>query len=119
MAALLGNLLGTVDGLLGGLTGSLSGDASANAGASASTTADLSHTLDLGAVIETVLPTLERADHALGLPTLAAHFGLVCLGNDRLFQYDGKVGFRNIGAVTCLHLVFNHESTRFCILGKD
>src|SRR5689334_2448065 len=54
--ALLGNLLGTVDGvvgtvegLLGGATGSLAGGTSA----SASGTADLSHTLDLGAVIET------------------------------------------------------------------
>jgi hypothetical protein len=40
------------------------------------------------------------------------------LGNDRLFQYDGKVGSRNIGAATRLHLVFNHEFTWFCILGK-
>jgi hypothetical protein len=55
MAALLGNLLGTVDGLLGGVTGSLTGDTSAGGSASASAagTADLSHTLDLGALIET------------------------------------------------------------------
>jgi hypothetical protein len=55
MAALLGNLLGTVDGLLGNATGALSGGASAggNASASASGAVDLSHTLDLGAVIET------------------------------------------------------------------
>jgi hypothetical protein len=49
--ALLGNLLGTVDGLLGTTTGAVSG--SASAGGSASGTVDLSHTLDLGAVIET------------------------------------------------------------------
>lgn len=53
MAALLGNLLGTVDGLLGTATGALSGGASGSASASASGTADLSHTLDLGALIET------------------------------------------------------------------
>jgi hypothetical protein len=55
MAALLGNLLGTVDGLLGGVTGSLSGDTSTGGSASAGAggTADLSHTLDLGALIET------------------------------------------------------------------
>src|SRR5215216_805402 len=50
MAALLGNLLGTVDGLLGTATGVLGG-AGGSASASASGTADLSHTLDLGAVI--------------------------------------------------------------------
>jgi hypothetical protein len=55
MAALLGNLLGTVDGLLGTATGALSGGASAggSASAGASGAVDLSHTLDLGAVIET------------------------------------------------------------------
>ncbi|WGR92429.1 hypothetical protein MTX26_20285 [Bradyrhizobium sp. ISRA443] len=53
--ALLGNLLDTVDGLLGSATGSLSGSAGAGGGASAgaSGTVDLSHTLDLGAVVET------------------------------------------------------------------
>jgi hypothetical protein len=53
--ALLGNLLGTVDGLLGTATGALSGSASAGGGATAgaSGAVDLSHTLDLGAVIET------------------------------------------------------------------
>jgi hypothetical protein len=74
MAALLGNLLGTVDGLLGGLTGSLSGDASAD-GASASATADLSHTLDLGAVIETnpsldLSAGLDGVDASVSAPTL-------------------------------------------------
>jgi len=49
--ALLGNLLGTVDGLLGTATGAISGGASAGGGASGAV--DLSHTLDLGAVIET------------------------------------------------------------------
>src|SRR5439155_26926940 len=52
MAALLGNLLGTVDVVLGTATGVLGGGASGGASASASGTADLSHTLDLGAVIE-------------------------------------------------------------------
>ena len=47
--ALLGNLLGTVDGLLGTATGAISGGASGGA----SGAVDLSHTLDLGAVIET------------------------------------------------------------------
>jgi hypothetical protein len=53
--ALLGNLLGTVDGLLGTATGTLSGGSGAggDVSASASGTADLSHTLDLGAGIET------------------------------------------------------------------
>ena len=53
--ALLGNMLGTVDGLLGTATGALSGSASAGGGATAgaSGAVDLSHTLDLGAVIET------------------------------------------------------------------
>ena len=52
--ALLGNLLGTVDGLLGSATGTLSGSASAGGGAAAGASAtDTSHTLDLGAVIET------------------------------------------------------------------
>ncbi|WGS17751.1 MULTISPECIES: hypothetical protein [unclassified Bradyrhizobium] len=53
--ALLGNLLDTVDGLLGSATGSLSGSVGAGGGASAgaSGTVDLSHTLDLGAVVET------------------------------------------------------------------
>jgi hypothetical protein len=50
--ALIGNLLGTVDGLLGSATGALSGGASAGGSVSAGAT-DLSHTLDLGAVIET------------------------------------------------------------------
>ena len=52
--ALLGNLLGTVDGLLGTATGAL-GETSASGGATTSTaaSADLSHTLDLGAVIAT------------------------------------------------------------------
>lgn len=52
--ALLGNLLGTVDGLLGTATGLLSGGSTgggATGGASGSV--DMSHTLDLGAVIET------------------------------------------------------------------
>ena len=55
MAALLGNLLGTVDGLLGTATGLLGDGASASGSASASAgaAADLSHTLDLGALIET------------------------------------------------------------------
>ena len=55
MAALLGNLLGTVDGLLGTATGALSGGASAGGSATASAggAVDLSHTLDLGAVIGT------------------------------------------------------------------
>jgi hypothetical protein len=73
MAALLGNLLGTVDGLLGGLTGSLSGEASASAGASAS--ADVAHTLDLGAVIETnpsldLSAGLDGIDASVSAPTL-------------------------------------------------
>lgn len=50
--ALIGNLLGTVDGLLGSATGALSGGASAGGSVTAGGT-DLSHTLDLGAVIET------------------------------------------------------------------
>ena len=53
--ALLGNLLGTVDGLLGTATGALSGgaDAGGSATAGASGSVDLSHTLDVGALIET------------------------------------------------------------------
>src|SRR3954452_23567695 len=52
--ALLGNLLGTVDGLLGSATGALSGNASAGGGVSAGASGtDMSHTLDLGALIET------------------------------------------------------------------
>jgi hypothetical protein len=53
--ALLGNLLGTVDGLLSTVTGTLSGVAGAAGGATAGAggTVDLSHTLDLGAMIET------------------------------------------------------------------
>ena len=51
--ALLGNLLGTVDGLVGSATGALSGSASAGGGASAAASGtDMSHTLDLGALIE-------------------------------------------------------------------
>jgi hypothetical protein len=55
MAALLGNLPGTVDGLVGTATGSLSGGASTGGSATAGTSGavDLSHTLDLGAVIGT------------------------------------------------------------------
>jgi hypothetical protein len=73
MAALLGNLLGTVDGLLGGLTGSLSGDASTDTSANAS--ADLSHTLDLGTVIETSPSIdlgvgLDGVDASVSAPTL-------------------------------------------------
>lgn len=65
MAALLGNLLGTVDGLLGTATGVVSGGASGSASASASGTADLSHTLDLGAVIETS-PSIDLSTSGLG-----------------------------------------------------
>ena len=74
MAALLGNLLGTVDGLLGtatGVLGGVGGSASAGAGA----TADLSHTLDLGAVIETnpsidLSAGLDGVDASVSAPTL-------------------------------------------------
>jgi hypothetical protein len=52
--ALLGNLLGTVDGLLGSATGAISGGASAGGDVSAGANGtDMSHTLDLGALIET------------------------------------------------------------------
>ena len=53
--ALLGNLLGTVDSLLGTATGAVSGGASGGGSATGGTSGavDLSHTLDLGAVIET------------------------------------------------------------------
>lgn len=53
--ALLGNLLGTADGLLGTATGSLASGAGTAGSATASTSGavDLSHTLDLGAVVET------------------------------------------------------------------
>jgi hypothetical protein len=73
MAELLGNLLGTVDGLLGGLTGPLTGGATADASASGSV--DLSHTLDLGAVIE-ASPSLDLSaglsgvDASFSAPTL-------------------------------------------------
>lgn len=51
---LLGNLLGTVDGLLGSATGALSGGASADGGVSAGASGTgMSHTLDVGALIET------------------------------------------------------------------
>src|SRR6266545_4954084 len=69
MAALLGNLPGTVDGLLGTATGVLGGT-SGSASASASGTADLSHTLDLGAVIETS-PSID-----LSTPDLAGLGGI-------------------------------------------
>ena len=53
--ALLGNLLGTVDGLLDTATGALNSGAGAIGGVTAGATgaADLSHTLDVGAVIQT------------------------------------------------------------------
>lgn len=52
--ALLGNLLGTVDGLLGTATGTLSGSADAGGSVTAgASSVDLSHTLDVGALIET------------------------------------------------------------------
>jgi hypothetical protein len=52
--ALLGNVLGTVDGLLGSTTGAISGGASAGGDVSAGASGtDMSHTLDLGALIET------------------------------------------------------------------
>ena len=75
MAALLGNLLGTVDGLLGGVTGTLSGGADTGASASASGSVDLSHTLDLGAVIETnpsidLGAGLSGVDASVSAPTL-------------------------------------------------
>jgi hypothetical protein len=77
MAALLGNLLGTVDGLLGTATGVLGGGASASGSASASagSTADLSHTLDLGALIETspsidLSAGLDGIDASVSAPTL-------------------------------------------------
>lgn len=74
MAALLGNLLGTVDGLLGTASGVLGG-ASASASGSAGGTVDLSHTLDLGAVIETspsidVSAGLSGVDASVSAPTL-------------------------------------------------
>ncbi|MGY4289740.1 hypothetical protein ACVWXO_009006 [Bradyrhizobium sp. LM2.7] len=62
--ALLGNLLGTVDGLLGSTTEAVSG--SAGAGGSASGTADLSHTLDLGALVETN-PSIDLSAGTAGL----------------------------------------------------
>ena len=61
--ALLGNLLGTVDGLLGTATGAISGGASAGGGASGAV--DLSHTLDLGAVIETS-PSIDLSTSGIG-----------------------------------------------------
>ena len=53
--ALLGNLLDTVDGLLGTATGVLGTASGAVGGVTAGATgaADLSHTLDLGALVET------------------------------------------------------------------
>jgi hypothetical protein len=53
--ALLGNVLDTVDGLLGTATGALNSGAGAIGGVTAGATgaADLSHTLDVGAVIQT------------------------------------------------------------------
>ncbi|MDE5454812.1 hypothetical protein GWE18_18575 [Bradyrhizobium sp. CSA112] len=74
MAALLGNVLGTVDGLLGTATGVLGG-ASGSASASAGGTADLSNTLDLGALIETspsidLSAGLDGIDASVSAPTL-------------------------------------------------
>jgi hypothetical protein len=77
MAALLGNLLGTVDGLLGTATGVLGGASASGGGASASAggTVDLSHTLDLGAVIETspsidLSAGLSGVDASVSAPTM-------------------------------------------------
>jgi hypothetical protein len=74
--ALLGSLLGTVDGLLGSATGSLTGGASGSASAGASGTVDLSHTLDLGAVVETApnvslgLGGADGVNASVSLPTM-------------------------------------------------
>jgi hypothetical protein len=69
--ALLGNLLGTVDGLLGTATGVL-GETGVGSSTetSASASADLSNTLDLGAIVSTS-PSIE-----LSSPDLAGIGGL-------------------------------------------
>ncbi len=65
--ALLGNLLGTVDGLLGGAAGSATGSGSVSA------STDTSHTLDLGALVETSpsvgVNALGLADVSVSAPT--------------------------------------------------
>lgn len=87
--ALLGNLLGTVDGLLGTATGALSGgaDAGGSVTAGASSSVDLSHTLDVGALIETN-PSIDvsapgLADASISAPTavgLSADVGHLDVG---------------------------------------
>ena len=94
MAALLGNLLGTVDGLLGTATGVLGGGASGGASASASGTADLSHTLDLGAVIETS-PSID-----LSIPDLAGVGGIdASVSAPTLIGASADVGHLDLGGL--------------------
>jgi len=94
MAALLGNLLGTVDGLLGTATGVLGGGASGGASASASGTADLSHTLDLGAVIETS-PSID-----LSTPDLAGLGGIdASVSAPTLIGASADVGHLDVGGL--------------------
>ncbi len=93
MAALLGNLPGTVDGLLGTATGVLGGT-SGSASASASGTADLSHTLDLGAVIETS-PSID-----LSTPDFAGLGGIdAAVSAPTLVGVSADVGHLDVGGL--------------------
>jgi hypothetical protein len=95
MAALLGNLLGTVDGLLGTATGVLGGaSASGSASGSAGGTVDLSHTLDLGAVIETS-PSID-----LSIPDLAGLGGIdASVSAPTLIGASADVGHLDVGGL--------------------
>ena len=93
--ALLGNLLGTVDGLLGSATGTLSGSASAGGGAAAGASAtDTSHTLDLGAVIETS-PSID-----LSIPDLAGLGGIdASVSAPTMIGASADVGHLDLGGL--------------------
>jgi len=96
MAALLGNLLGTVDGLLGTATGLLGDGASASGSASASAggTADLSHTLDLGAILETS-PSID-----LSIPDLAGLGGIdASVSAPTMIGASADVGHLDVGGL--------------------
>ena len=94
--ALLGNMLGTVDGLLGTATGALSGSASAGGGATAgaSGAVDLSHTLDLGAILETS-PSID-----LSIPDLAGLGGIdASVSAPTMIGASADVGHLDVGGL--------------------
>jgi hypothetical protein len=101
--ALLGNLLDTVDGLLGTATGvvgtatgALSGATGAIGGATAGAgaSADLSHTLDLGAVVETS-PSVE-----LSTPDLLGLGGInASVSAPTMIGVSADVGHLDVGGL--------------------